>query len=125
MHVLALALALATPSAEAVTPVWCSNVPLDTVIDHRWGDFAYGGNRAAGIGGKGLVDANDELIFRAYNSGMYIGEAQVDDQGNLTLLGQVTRFEGAAYGLDCNDPATLRFWIEVEAGGAPFRVMLR
>jgi hypothetical protein len=109
-----------TPTAEAFG--WCSTTDWQDLIDHAPGSFVYGGNRAAGVGGKGSIDfANDTLTFDVYDNGTWVGGADVDGPTNSAVVDAgITTFTPVSYGFDCNDPSTLRYLIQVQAAGASF-----
>jgi len=119
---LVLSVALVSPQAEARG--FCASVDWDDLVDNS-GDFLEGGGYALGLGGKGYVDADGEIAFDAYSSADgYLGSADVDASGTVTLSGDVTAFTPLAYGLDCTRPETLRYFVRATVDGTPFYVFL-
>ena len=120
---LALPLLLSTtPDARAYGI--CPNVTWADLTDYAHGDFMEGGISSIGLGGKGDIDANDEITFDAYQNGAYLGSAEVDASGTLTLSGSVTGFEPLAVGWDCNTPSALRYFARAEVSGYSFYVII-
>jgi len=114
---------VAPAPAQAATPQWCSP-SWDDYFDHsvgmRGGDWLYGENRANDVGFKGFIDTSiDELDVDGFTGANgYEGSAVVDRNGIVSLSGNFTDIQPVAYGYDCNNPATLRFFIEAEINGA-------
>ena len=122
--VMAVALLLMTAStAAAAGPQWCANTSWSDYTSYASGDFLEGGNRYLGIGGKGAILQSGEIVFDTYQSGVgYLGSANVDAQGNLTLSGGMTQFEVMSIGYDCNQPAALYYIIKATVNGVTFWV---
>ena len=124
MFALLISLSL-TNTAEAAGPTFCSSVSWSDLVAYAPGDFLEGGVPALGLGGKGDIDSNDEITFDAYQSGVgYLGSAEVDASGSVTLSGDVTAFEPIAFGWDCNTPSTLRYFIKTQVDGTTFYVLI-
>ena len=120
----ALALTLtAAPEANAGYG-FCSNVDWSDLVAYAPGTFLEGGIRSQGIGGKGYITATDEVVFDAYDNSTWVGSADVDASGTVTLSGDVTGFEPMAVGWDCNVPSALRYFIKAQADGSTYYVII-